>query len=287
MTNTESGSERGSLIPDFASEKEKKRFFSSLPDTDRIRIFHEILRKSSHTVFLSGPGISTSCGVSNIRAVREFRQPDGKKVRKYDTEYVLSTECLSKEPELFYTFFRKEMDVRSAAPGITHMKIAEMEKAGVLGGVITVNTDGLHQKAGSRHVEELCGNANVCRCETCRVSYSSDLIFDSTSAVPVCPVCGRMLRPTITLYGEMLPEEELFSARHMIDEADCLITAGCSFKSDVTRSLAARFRGKFLIIINPGKTRMDPKADLLFHAGADRIMRQIEVDRLTGKEKTR
>ena len=37
-----------------------------------------------------------------------------------------------------------------AEPNITHIKLAELEKAGKLKGVITQNIDGLHQKAGSK-----------------------------------------------------------------------------------------------------------------------------------------
>ena len=286
MTDTVTKNDNGFAVPDFASEKERKRFYSSLHDADRIRVLNEIIRTSRHTVFLSGPGISTPCGVGNVRAIRDYKLSDGKKVRRYSAEYLLSTQCLSSDPELFYKFFREKMDVREAEPSVTHKKLAEMEAAGMLDGVITVNTDSLHQKAGSRNVQEICGSVTECRCDTCQVSYSSDLIFQSTSAIPGCPVCARLLRPMITLYGEMLPEEALGRAREMIDEADCLITGGCSFRSDVTKSLVSRFKGKALVIINPGKTKMDAKADLLFHAGADRIMRQIETPTLTGRGNT-
>ena len=286
MTDTVVKTDNGFAVPDFASEKEKKRFFSSLRDADRIRALNEIIRTSRHTVFLSGPGISTACGVENVRLIRDYKLSDGKKVRRYSAEYLLSTQCLSSDPELFYTFFREKMDVREAEPSVTHKKLAEMEAAGLLDGVITVNTDGLHRKAGSRNVQELCGSVSRCRCDTCQVSYSSDLIFESSASLPGCPVCGRMLRPMITLYGELLPGEALNTAREMIDGADCLITGGCSFRSDVTKSLVSRFRGKALVIINPGKTRMDAKADLVFHAGADRIMRQIDTPKLTGKDRT-
>ena len=283
MTSTAPVNGGGRTIPDFATEKEKKRFFSSLPDRDRIRVFHEMLRISPHTVFLTGPGISSPCGVTNVRTMKDWTQPDGKKSRKYSVEYLLSTQCLSSEPELFYSFFTKEMDVRKAEPGITHRKIAAMEEAGALDGVITTNMDGLHQKAGSRKVDEICGTALECGCVSCHVPYSSDLIFESKTPIPVCPVCGRMLRPSITLFGEMLPETAVDSARQLIDSADCLVAAGCSFRSDVTRSLANRFKGRFFVIINTGKTRMDAKADLVFHAGADRIMRQIDIKQLEGK----
>ena len=46
-----------------------------------------------------------------------------------------------------------------AEPNITHYKLAELEKAGKLKGVVTQNIDGLHQKAGSKKCD---GAARQC-----------------------------------------------------------------------------------------------------------------------------
>ena len=68
-------------------------------------------------------------------------------------EYLLSSECLRTQPELFFDYYRKNLDARKAEPNAAHFKLAEMEKSGRLEGVITQNIDGLHQKAGSRNVQ--------------------------------------------------------------------------------------------------------------------------------------
>ena len=244
---------------------------------NKIRMLNEIIHASKHTVFLSGPGISSQCGVPDFRSRKGITLQDTKKARKYDAEYLLSRECLLREPEAFFAYYCRDVDVRGAEPGETHQKLARLEKAGLLDGIITLNVDGLHQKAGSVNVKEICGNALECSCVSCQSTYSSDLIYAGRGQIPQCPVCHRMLQPKITLYGELMPEEALADAMKMIDEADCLIVGGCRLSSGPAQVLVSRFKGKNLVIINAQKTKMDQKAALVFHAGADRIMRQVEV----------
>ena len=243
----------------------------------KIGMLNEIIHTSEHTVFLSGPAISAQCGIADFRSLRGVTLQETKKARKYDAEYLLSRECLLKEPEAFFTYYCRRVDVRSAEPGETHRKLAQLEKAGLLEGIITLNVDGLHQKAGSVNVKEICGTALECSCDSCHTTYSSDLIYAGRGQIPQCPVCHRMLRPMITLYGELLPEQAMEGALEMIDRADCLIVGGCRLTAGPAQVLASRFKGNNLVIINAQKTKMDQKAKLVFHAGADRIMRLVEV----------
>ena len=62
----------------------------------------------------------------------------------------LSHTFYRKHPQEFYRFYRDKMLCLDAEPNITHYKLAELEKAGKLKGVVTQNIDGLHQKAGSK-----------------------------------------------------------------------------------------------------------------------------------------
>ena len=58
---------------------------------------------------------------------------------------------------------------RSAAaqPNAGHLALAGIEAAGLVNGVITQNVDGLHLRAGSRHVVELHGGMDRVLCLTC------------------------------------------------------------------------------------------------------------------------
>ena len=157
-------------------------------------------------------------------------------------------------------------------PNSAHTKLAEMEKCGKLDGVITQNIDGLHQKAGSKNVQEIHGSALRSYCVSCRKEYGPDFIFDSTEPVPKCPACGKMVRPDVTLYGEMLPYTAYENSVQLLNYADCLIIGGTSLEVGSAAGLAHIYHGKHLIIINKGKTKMEGRADLVFHDSIGKIL---------------
>ena len=144
----------------------------------------------------------------------------------------------------------------------------------MLEGVITQNIDGLHQKAGSKNVYEIHGTIRTNHCVSCGREYDQDFIFDSPEKIPTCPACGKLVRPDVTLYGEFLPEKAYQGAIDLINRADCLIIGGTSLEVGSAAQLAHMYHGQYLIIINKGKTRMEGKADLVFH---DRISRILET----------
>ena len=160
-------------------------------------------------------------------------------------------------------------------PNAAHLKLAEMERSGKLEGVITQNIDGLHQKAGSRNVQEIHGSALRSYCVSCRKKYGPDFIFENPDPVPKCPECGRTVRPDVTLYGEILPEPAYDNAARLIQFADCLIIGGTSLEVGSAAGLAHSYHGKHLVIINKGKTKMEGKADIVFHDSIGKILEQI------------
>ena len=152
-----------------------------------------------------------------------------------------------------------------------------MERTGHLDGVITQNIDGLHQKAGSRNVCEIHGSALRSYCVSCNAHYGPDFIFESREDVPKCPECGKMVRPDVTLYGEFLPQKAYEEAISLIRYADCLIIGGTSLEVGSAAQLAHMYHGKYLVIINKGKTKMEGKADLVFHESIGRILNTVEL----------
>mgnify|MGYP002860140266 CR=1 FL=1 len=152
---------------------------------------------------------------------------------------------------------------------------AELEKQGKLGGIITQNIDGLHQKAGSVNVQEIHGTTLVNHCVVCRKQFGADFIFGSPDPIPKCPVCGNMVRPDVTLYGETLPSPAYDNAWKLVNEADCLIIGGTSLEVGSAAQLAHIFRGKHLIIINKGKTKLTGRADLVFRDSIGKVLSGI------------
>ena len=265
------------MIPGtFPSPKEKVKYFRGLKTPEeKTAAAAEILARSNHAVFLGGAGVSTESGIPDFRSKNGLYRKADRQFSRYRPEYLLSSDCLYAHPETFFAYFRKNLDARAVLPNKAHEVLAKMEQSGVLDGIITQNIDGLHQKAGSVNVQEIHGSALRSYCVSCKTQYGENFIFENEEPVPRCPKCGRMVRPDVTLYGEILPDPAYDMAIRMVNEADCLIVGGTSLEVGSAAQIAHLFHGEYLIIINKGKTRMEGKADLVFHDSIGQVLSRI------------
>jgi len=263
------------MLEGILSQKKKDLFRKSLSEEQKVDLFREIIGESSRIVFLGGAGVSTESGIPDFRSKDGLYRKKDKKFSRYRPEYLLSDQCLHREPEVFFSYFRKNLDCRKIRPNAAHIKLAQMEKDGKLDGVITQNIDGLHQKAGSINVQEIHGSALRSYCVSCRKEYGPDFIFESSDPIPKCPVCGKMVRPDVTLYGEMLPDPAYDNAIRLLQFADCLIIGGTSLEVGSAAGLAHSYHGKHLVIINKGKTKMEGRADIVFHDSIGKVLGQV------------
>ena len=259
----------------FHSEREKHRYYNSLSEAQKYDAFSEILFESESVVFLGGAGVSTESGIPDFRSKNGLYKKKDRRFSRYKPEYLLSSECLRKKPELFFDYYRKNLDARLVEPNAAHRKLAEMEASGRLRGVITQNIDGLHQKAGSKNVQEIHGTIWKNHCVSCRAEYDVNFIFDNPDPVPRCPVCGKTVRPDVTLYGEFLPQPAYTNAINLIGRADCLIVGGTSLEVGSAAQLVHMFHGSHLVIINKGRTKMEGAADLVFHDSIGKVLERI------------
>ena len=266
------------MLPVFSSQKEKEKYFKALDDSQKIEALNDMIKESEHIVFLGGAGVSTESGIPDFRSKDGLYHKKEKRFSRFRPEYLLSHDCLIHKPEIFFEYFRNKLDCRSILPNDAHKKLSEMESKGKLDGVITQNIDGLHQKAGSKNVQEIHGSALRSYCVKCRKEYGDSFIFDNIEAIPCCPKCGKMVRPDVTLYGEMLPEPAYENAVTLIRYADMLIIGGTSLEVGSAAQLAHMYHGKYLVIINKGKTKMEGRADLVFHDSIGKIMNQINIE---------
>ena len=86
-----------------------------------------------------------------------------------------------------------------------------------------------------------------------------------------------MVRPDVTLYGEMLPDPAYDNAIKLLQTAECLIIGGTSLEVGSASGLAHSYPGKYLIIINKSKTHMEGKADIVFHNSIGDVFERIEI----------
>ena len=259
-------------MKEFRTEREKHNFFNRLSEEQKMQAFRDILDEAEHAVFLGGAGVSTESGIPDFRSKNGLYRKTGKKYRKYNPEYLLSSDCLRRDTKLFFEYYRENLDARAVEPNAAHYALARLEEEGRLEGIITQNIDGLHQKAGSRNVQEIHGTTLRNYCVFCRKEYDADFIFDSPDPVPRCTECGEMVRPDVTLYGEVLPSPAYDNALDLVNRADCLIIGGTSLEVGSAAQLAHKFHGKYLIIINKGRTRLTGKADLVFRDSIGKVL---------------
>lgn len=232
---------------------------------EKIAQFKQWIDNSDNVVFFGGAGVSTESGIPDFRSV------DGLYNQSYDypPETILSHTFYIRKPEEFFRFYRDKMLFPDAEPSMPHIKLAELEQCGKLKGVITQNIDGLHQKAGSRHVIELHGSVLRNYCERCGEFYRLDTIINS-EGVPTCK-CGGRIKPDVVLYEEGLDENNINEAVRLIKEADILIVGGTSLGVYPAAGLIDYYRGDKLVLINKSSTPYDKKANLLIQDSLGKV----------------
>ena len=243
----------------------------------QIERLQEIIDKSRRIVFFGGAGVSTESGIPDFRSKDGLYNQHDVQFDAYSPEYLLSRDCLEDKPDVFFEFYRQKLNVEGIEPNAAHKKLAELEKAGKLTGVITQNIDGLHQKAGSVNVQEIHGSTLRNYCMRCRKKLPADYIFKSREHIPVCPYCGGRVRPDVTLYGEGLPEDAWQNSVRLLRAADCLIIGGTSLAVAPASYLVYEFSGKDLVVINRDSTPQDRNASLVIHASIGEVFSAIKV----------
>lgn len=187
---------------------------------------------------------------------------------------------------------------RAAEPNLGHRSLVALETSGAISGVITQNVDGLHSRAGSRHVVELHGSMDRVVCLACGQAFGRDSVaarlelanptlahpesvriapdgdadvadIDEFS-IPECTVCGGMLKPNVVFFGEYVPTTKFREASALVQAAEALIVAGSSLavNSGIRLLEQARRRKVPIIVINRGVTKGDGRAALKLDAGA-------------------
>ena len=236
---------------------------------DTIEQFLKWVKESDNIVFFGGAGVSTESGIPDFRSVDGLYNQQ----YKYPPETILSHSFYRNNPEEFYRFYRNKMLCLDAKPNITHYKLAELEKAGKLKGIVTQNIDGLHQAAGSKKVLELHGSILRSYCSVCGKPYPADKM-NHGAGVPHC-TCGGVIRPDIVLYEEPLDENIVTEAVRVISEAEVLIIGGTSLNVYPAAGLINYYRGNKLALVNLSSTPYDDRADLVIHEKIGKVFSQL------------
>ena len=238
----------------------------------KIEILQKMIDESNNIVVFTGAGISTESGL------KDFRSKDGlynqKNKYNFPPEYLLSHDCFINNTEIFYEYYKENLNCNNVEPNITHKYLKHLEDEKKLIGIITQNIDGLHTKAGNSKVFEVHGTINRNTCTSCNKIYDADYVFKSTK-IPKCD-CGGLIKPNVVLYGESLPEEELTKSINAIEKADMLMVLGSSLTVYPAAGFVNYFHGKYLVIINLDETPYDNKANLVIHDKLSNVFNKLK-----------
>jgi NAD-dependent SIR2 family protein deacetylase len=238
-------------------------------------------------VVLGGAGLSTESGIP------DYRGPTGRARAAQPMTYQEFVGAASARQRYWSRSHLGWRQIARAAPNLGHLAVADLERRGLLRGIITQNVDGLHQAAGAKRVVELHGGLDRVICLGCgqltrrerlderlreanltwdarvsKVNPDGDVVVpdaDVTRFVVVnCDLCGGLLKPDVVFFGENVPRPRVEGCFAMVDDAGALLVLG----SSLTVASGYRFVrraakiGVPVAIVNDGVTRGDDLARL-------------------------
>ena len=247
---------------------------------------------------LTGAGISTDSGIP------DYRGPDSPPANPMTIRQFIS----SRDYRRRY-WARNHLGWRHMAgrdPNAGHRALADLERAGVVDGVITQNVDLLHTKAGSRAVINLHGTYDRVVCLDCAhrmsraelaelleaanpgfteraeqlgglaVAPDADAVVSDTESFAFidCPACGGLLKPDIVYFGESVAKDVVQQSYALVEQSEALLVAGSSLTvfSGYRFVRHAAALGIPVAIVNRGPTRGDDLAAVKVDAGCSPIL---------------
>ncbi len=240
---------------------------------------------------LSGAGLSTESGIP------DYRGPTGLARRAEPMTYQTFRGSAAARRRYWARSHQGWRHVARAIPNAGHRAVGELERRGLLAGIITQNVDGLHQAAGAQHVVELHGSLDRVVCLDCgerssrdeldrrlraanadwgalvtQVNPDGDAVVDDEHAerfaVVDCESCGGVLKPDVVFFGENVPRPRVEHCYALTERASTLLVLGSSL-AVMSGYRFVRHAAKLAVpvaIINQGPTRGDALARLILDA---------------------
>jgi NAD-dependent protein deacetylase/lipoamidase len=221
-------------------------------------------------VVLTGAGISTESGIP------DFRSPSGVWAR-YDPMEYATIDAFLEDPAKVWDFSGKRLArLDGAKPNDGHRALAELEHRGWVRAVVTQNIDRLHERAGSRALVEVHGSIRTSSCLDCGTVVPFAEVV-ALLPVPACPSCGRVLKPDVVMFGELLPETAIADALQLAASAGLLLVVGSSLEVYPVAGLPLETlaAGGSLAIVNRGSTPFDGRASVTIDGSAGETLKAL------------
>ena len=224
------------------------------------------MRTAQHIAVLSGAGISAESGIPTFRGA-------GGLWRNFRPEELATPEAFDRDPETVWEWYlwRREL-IAEAQPNAGHLALARLEARTPHFTLITQNVDGLHDRAGSRHILKVHGDIWINRCRDC----GRETTVLPVGQPPRC-ACGGWLRPGVVWFGEALPRDVWLEAEKAAREADVLLVVGTSAQVYPAAGLVpyAQQNGAAVVEVNPEETPFSESIDYCLRGPAGEILPQL------------
>jgi NAD-dependent SIR2 family protein deacetylase len=256
----------------------------------QLRVLADLVADGDVAV-LTGAGLSTESGIP------DYRGPIGRARSFAPITYQAFVDAVADRQRYWARSHLGWRRITEAVPNSGHTAIADLERRGLLSGIITQNVDGLHQAAGAQQVVDLHGRLDRVVCLGCgavsprvaldaRLSAANagwgaraDALNPDGDAVVAprdierfrvvdCERCDGLLKPDVVFFGESVPVPRVEQSYAVVDAASVLLVLGSSL------SVMSGYRfvrhavkiGVPVAIVNQGPTRGDASADLRLDA---------------------
>jgi len=253
----------------------------SRADERAIDFVINLLRSARRLLFITGAGLSADSGLPTYRGRDGLFSRDGVYRADLTTphgfaiEQALSGPMLAARPEITWHYLLElERSARGGVPNRGHRVIAEMQSYFDAVWTVTQNVDGLHSRAGSRQVLDVHGDLHDLLCAQCDYEVTVP-DYAGLALPPLCPRCQGILRSTVVLFGEQVPEEKLARLWYEFGVGfDVVFSVGTSslFEYIAAPVELARAAGIATVEINPETTAVTSEVEVKISGGAASVL---------------
>ncbi|MHB9798582.1 NAD-dependent deacylase [Pseudomonas sp. MT3] len=207
---------------------------------------------------ITGAGVSADSGMPTYRGLGGLY--NGRTEEGLPIEAALSGPMLRDNPALCWKYLAElGKACINARPNAGHEAIAELQRLKPECWVLTQNIDGFHRRAGSpvERLIEIHGELAPLYCQSCGQESAELAEHLQRPLPPRCERCAGVLRPSVVLFEEMLPEaaiDTLYAQLRKGFDAVLLVGTTASFPYVIEPVMRTRAAGGFTAEVNPGLT---------------------------------
>lgn len=204
------------------------------------------IREAKHPVALTGAGISAPSGIPTFQGNWK-----GRPIREF-----LTRSYFKRHPLEFFELYMEMVGWCQKPVNAAHLKLAEW---GIP--VITQNIDGLHTRAGSKHIVEMHGTLSKVCCRHCGKTMDSMAFVEKIRPAyeagdremmkeAIRCDCGAIFDTDVVLYDDRV--RGLDEAWQLTDSCDLMLVVGTSLSTYPAALLPeeARKHGAKIIVVN-------------------------------------